>query len=119
MQFQFGFKFYLYLIPFSQGIRYTFLGVFKSLKTEKKSNYWLRFFIFLCSLFIALWMLGFADWYDNQPYRDVLFYTPFQYFLFIGPVLYYYTKSLLNADFRFSKKKISAFYPRNDDKAFL
>jgi hypothetical protein len=63
-------------------------------------------------------MLGFAGWYDNQPYRDILFFTPFQHVLFIKPTIYWYTQSLLNADFRFSKK-ISAFYFRNDNKAFL
>lgn len=83
----------------------------KGLKTEKTSNYWLSFFIFLCSLFVAPWMLGFAGWYDNQPYRDILFYTPFQHVLFIGPTIYCYTQSLLNADFRFSKKKYLHFIP--------
>jgi hypothetical protein len=32
-------------------------------------------------------MLGFAGWYDNQPYRDILFYVPMQHLFFIGPTL--------------------------------
>ena len=50
-------------------------------------------------------MLGFAGWYDNQPYRDFMFYTPFQHLFFIGPVIFFYTQSLLNPAFRFGKRE--------------
>lgn len=111
MLFQFGFYSSLLLITFSQGIIYTLLLLFKGFKTENKSNYWLSFFIFLCSLFIAPWMLGFAGWYDNQPYRDILFYTPLQHVLFIGPVIFCYTQSLLNPSFTFTKKQLLHYIP--------
>ena len=111
MLFQFGFYSSLLLITFSQGIIYTFLLLIKGLKTENKSNYWLSFFIFLSSLYIAPWMLGFAGWYDNQPYRDILFYTPLQHFLLIGPVIFCYTQSLLNPSFTFNRKHFLHFIP--------
>lgn len=104
MLFQFGFYSSLLLISFSQGIIYSVLSLVKAIKTENKSNYWLSLFIFLCSLYIAPWMLGFAGWYDNQPYRDILFYTPFQHLFLIGPIIFIYTQSLLNTSFQFSKK---------------
>jgi hypothetical protein len=50
-------------------------------------------------------MIGFAGWYDNQPYRDILFYVPFQQLYFIGPVMFFYVQSLLNPSFRFGKKE--------------
>ena len=53
MLFQFGFYFSSLLITFSQNIIYTFLLALNGFQTEKKSNYWQRFFIFLCSLFVA------------------------------------------------------------------
>ena len=56
-------------------------------------------------------MLGFAGWYDNQPYRDILFYTPLQHVLFIGPVIFCYTQSLLNPSFTFTKKQLLHFIP--------
>ncbi|MDN3676264.1 helix-turn-helix transcriptional regulator [Flavobacterium paronense] len=56
-------------------------------------------------------MLGFAGWYDNQPYRDFLFYTPFQHLLFIGPIIYCYTQSLLNPAFRLSKSNFFHLIP--------
>ena len=105
MLFQFGFYSSVLLISFTQGIVYSALLLAKAIKTDNKSNYWLSFFIFLCSLYIAPWMLGFAGWYDNQPYRDILFYTPFQHLLWIGPIIFFYTQSLLNPSFKFSKKE--------------
>jgi len=111
MLFEFGFYSSLLLIPFAHGIIYSILLLIKAYKTENKSNYWLSIFLFLCSLFIAPWMLGFAGWYDNQPYRDVLFYTPFQQLFFMGPVIYFYTQSLLNPSFKLSKKDIFHFFP--------
>lgn len=56
-------------------------------------------------------MLGFAGWYDNQPYRDILFYTPFQHLFFIGPVLYFYTQSLLNPSFRLTNRNFLHLIP--------
>jgi len=105
MLFQFGFYSSVLLISFTQGIVYSALLLAKAIKTDNKSNYWLSFFIFLCSLYSAPWMLGFAGWYDNQPYRDILFYTPFQHLLWIGPIIFFYTQSLLNPSFKFSKKE--------------
>ncbi|MFV8331619.1 helix-turn-helix domain-containing protein [Flavobacterium sp. GSP14] len=105
MLFQFGFYSSVLLISFTQGIVYSALLLAKAIKTDNKSNYWLSFFIFLCSLYIAPWMLGFAGWYDIQPYRDILFYTPFQHLLWIGPIIFFYTQSLLNPSFKFSKKE--------------
>ena len=111
MLFQFGFYSSLLLISFSQGIIYSVLLLVKAIKTENKSNYWLSLFIFLCSLYIAPWMLGFAGWYDNQPYRDILFYIPFQHLFLVGPIIFFYTQSLLNPSFRFSKKEAIHLLP--------
>lgn len=111
MLYQFGFYSSILLISFTQGIIYTLLLLAKAVKTENKSNYWLSLFIFLCSLYIAPWMLGFAGWYDNRPYRDILFYTPFQHLLFIGPIIFFYTQSLLNPFFKFSKKEALHLLP--------
>jgi len=111
MLFQYGFYSSLLLITFSQGIIYSILLLKKAIQTETKSNYWLSLFIFLCSLYVAPWMLGFGGWYDNQPYRDFLFYTPFQHLFFIGPIIYFYTQSLLNPAFHFHKKNVLHLLP--------
>lgn len=111
MLFQFGFYSSILLISFSQGILYSILLFSKAYTTENKSNYWLSLFLFLCSLYIAPWMLGFAGWYDNQPYRDILFYLPLQHLFFIGPVIYFYTQSLLNPSFTITRKNLWHLLP--------
>lgn len=111
MLFDFNFYSSLLLITFTQGIIYSLLLLKKGIQTENKSNYWLSLFVFLCSLFVAPWMLGFAGWYDNQPYRDFMFYMPFQHLFFIGPIIFFYIQSLLNPSFKFDKKKAEHLIP--------
>jgi AraC-like DNA-binding protein len=105
MQFEFGFYSSLLLIFFVHGLVYAVLLYRKSIRNETKADRWLSVFLLLCVLYIAPWMLGFAGWYDNQPYRDLLFYLPFQQLFFIGPVIFFYVQSLLNPSFRFDKKE--------------
>lgn len=111
MQFDFNFYSSLLLITFSQGLIYSFLLLKKGIQTENKSNYWLSLFVLLCSLYVAPWMLGFAGWYDNQPYRNFMFYMPFQHLFYVGPVIYFYTQSLLNPLFKFKKKEFLHLFP--------
>lgn len=105
MRFQFGFYSSLLLIFFVHGLVYAVLLLRRGLQNNSLPDRWLAFFLFLCILYIAPWMLGFGGWYDNQPYRDILFYVPFQQLFFIGPVIFFYIQSLLNPTFRFSKKE--------------
>lgn len=111
MRYDFNFYSSLLLITFSQGLIYSALLFKKGIQNDNKSNYWLSLFLFLCSLYIAPWMLGFAGWYDNQPYRDILFYIPFHHLYFIGPVLFIYTQSLLNPAYKINKKQLFHFIP--------
>ncbi len=104
MHFEFGFYSSLLLIFFVHGLVYAVLLLRRGLQQNSFSDGWLASFLILCILYISPWMLGFAGWYDNQPYRDILFYTPFQQLLFIGPVTFFYVQSLLNPGFRFTKK---------------
>jgi AraC-like DNA-binding protein len=92
------------LIFFIHGLVYAILLFRKGLINETASDKWLSLFLVLCILYICPWMTGFAGWYDTQPYRDLLFYTPFQHLYFIGPVIYFYVQSLFNPSFRFGRK---------------
>lgn len=104
MHFHFSFYSSILLIFFSQGIAFSFLLLKKGLQLLSKPHKWLSLFVFLCSIYLLPWMLGFAGWYSLQPYRDIMFYIPFQQLFFIGPVIYFYTQSLLNPSFTFKKK---------------
>ncbi len=48
-------------------------------------------------------MLGYANWYSEKFTREILFFIPFMQVLLIGPVIYFYTKSLLNINFKLSR----------------
>ncbi len=105
MHFDFGFYSSLLLIFFVHGLVYAILLYRKGILNESQPEKWLSVFLVLCILYIAPWMLGFAGWYDTQPYRDYLFYIPFQHLYFIGPVIFFYVQSLLNPSFKFGKKE--------------
>ena len=105
MRFEFGFYSSLLLIFAVHGLVYSVLLFRKGKKNESIADRWLALFLLLCVLYIAPWMLGFAGWYDNQPYRDILFYVPMQHLFFIGPVIFFYVQSLLNPSFKFGKKE--------------
>jgi AraC-like DNA-binding protein len=105
MLFQFGYYSSLLLIFFVHGLVYSILLYRKGIRNEWQADKWLSIFLALCILYITPWMVGFGGWYDRQPYRDILFYTPFQHLFFIGPVIFFYVQSLLNPSFRFGKKE--------------
>lgn len=111
MVYNFNFYSSLLLITFSQGMIYSILLLKKGIQNEDKSSFWLSLFVFLCSIFVAPWMLGFAGWYDNQPYRNFMFYMPFQQLFLLGPIIFFYTQSLLNPAFKFDKKQYLHFIP--------
>jgi AraC-like DNA-binding protein len=105
MRYDFNFYSSILLIFFVHGLVYSALLFRKGILNESLSDKWLGIFLLLCSFYIAPWMLGFAGWYDNQPLRDIMFYTPMQLLFFMGPVIFFYVQSLLNPSFRFGKKE--------------
>lgn len=56
-------------------------------------------------------MFGYAGWYSQQPYRNILFYIPFQQLFLLPPVLYFYFKALLDKSFKFYTKDYIHFIP--------
>ncbi|MBC8754770.1 AraC family transcriptional regulator [Kordia sp. YSTF-M3] len=111
MHFGFGFKSSTLLIFFIHGLVFTGLLIYKGIRSENNSSFWLASFLFLCSLYIAPFMFGYAGWYGRQSYRDILFYVPFQQLFLMPPLLYFYVKSLLNTNFTFQKKDWIHFIP--------
>ncbi len=111
MHFHFSFYSSVLLIFFSQGVIFSFLLLKKSITHQSNPDRWLSLIIFLCSLYVLPWMLGFAGWYSLQPYRDIMFYVPFQQLLLVGPAIYFYTQSLLNPAFRFKRSAWLHFTP--------
>jgi len=109
--FHFGQKSALLLLFFVHGLVFSALLLHDGLRNGHKSSLWLSSFIFLCCLYISPFMLGYAGWYAMDGYREALFYLPLQQLLVLGPVIYFYTRSLLNPDFRLSKSQWLHFLP--------
>lgn len=113
MNFPFGFgqKSSLLLIFFFNGIVFSFLLLRKGILHNNKPSKWLSFLLFLCAMYIAPYMLGYANWYANKVTIEILFFVPFMQVLLIGPVIYFYTKSLLNPSFKIDKEYRLHFIP--------
>lgn len=111
MHFGFGFKSSTLLIFFVHGIIFTLLLLYKGFRNEHKSSFWLAGFIFLCTMYITPFMLGYAGWYGIDGQREVLFFVPFQQLFLLPPILYFYVKSSLNPSFKFQKKDWLHFIP--------
>jgi AraC-like DNA-binding protein len=111
MTFDFGTYSSLLLIFFVHLLVFSGLVLRKSILNDAKADRWLSLLLFLGALFIAPWMLGFGGWYGEQPYRDILFYVPFNHALLIGPVVYFYVQAQLNPDFKLHKNQYWHFLP--------
>lgn len=117
MPFNFHFYSVLLLIGFLQGIVYAILLFSRGFKANKLSDKLLATLLLLISFHIAQFMLGFAGWYNNDNgvakgwYSTFMFYFPFHNVLWIGPVFYFYFRSLTNDNFAFRKKDLWHFLP--------
>ena len=99
------------LIFFFHALVFSFLLLRKSLNSEENHSRWLALFIFLGALYICPFMFGYAGWYGRTSYRHFLFFVPFQQLLLLGPVFYFYVQSLLNSNFKLSRKDLIHFVP--------
>ena len=92
---------------------FSFLLLRKGLVHNNSPSKWLSLLLFLYAMYLVPYMLGYAGWYsDNYEYTaDILFFIPFMQVFLIGPGVYFYTKSQLNASFRLLKKDYIHFIP--------
>ncbi len=113
LDFPFGFneKSASLLIFFFHGIIFSVLMLKNGYKSGNRASKWLSLLLFLCALYITPYMFGYAGWYGKDLTADILFFLPLMQVLLIGPVVYFYTKSLLNVNFRMTRKHIIHFIP--------
>lgn len=105
----FEFNFYSsILLPFViQGFVYFFLLHYRGFREGNTPDVLLAWIIMLYTLRVASWMLGFAGWYDaHNGYTTFMFYFPFNHWFALGPLVYFYFKSLTNAQFRFKRNDL-------------
>jgi AraC-like DNA-binding protein len=114
MYFNFNWRSGLLLVFFVHGLVYAFLLLNKGIKKESQSDFWLSAFLFFSILYICPWMMGYAGWYNGatcMECRNFMFYMPMTHPLLMAPIIYFYTKSLLNPRFVFYKKDRLHFLP--------
>ncbi len=111
MLFDFSFKSSFLLLFFFHGLVFAVLLFIKGIQTSNKPALWLGAFTLLCVLYISPFMLGYAGWYSQQPYRNILFYTPLQQLLVLPPLLYFYCRSLFDRSFVFTRTQLLHFLP--------
>ncbi len=111
MYFSFGLKSVVLLFFFIQGLIFSFLLYTKGNQQGSKAAKWLSAFILLCTFYIAPWMFGHAGWYGQDGYREFLFFMPFQQFFLMGPLILFYTRSLIFQDREFIKPDLLHFIP--------
>ncbi len=109
--FDYNHKSSILLIFFFNALIFSVLLLIKGINQNRQESKWLALFLFLCSLYICPFMLGYAGWYSIKSYREFLFFVPFQQLLLIGPVIYLYTQSLLNSEFKLPRKAVIHFMP--------
>jgi len=111
MEFIVSFKTACLFFFFIHGLLFAGLLVVRGREYGHRPSFWLSLLLFLCSCYIVPFMMGYSGWYGKDGYREFLFFVPFQQFFLIGPVIYCYTKSLLDTDFRLSGRDWLHFLP--------
>lgn len=99
------------LIFFFNAVVFSFLLLKKGIRENKNDSKWLAAFIFLGGLYICPFMLGYGGWYSVKSYREFLFFVPFQQLFLLGPVFFFYIKSLLTNNLKLAQKDIIHFLP--------
>lgn len=67
--------------------------------------------MFLYTIYITPYILGYANWYSQTLTAEILFFIPFIQILLIDQVAYFYAKSQLNISFKLSQKEYIHFIP--------
>lgn len=101
----------LLLVFFFHGIVFSALLLRKGIIQQRSSHKWLSLLLFLYAMYIVPYMLGYSGWYSRKYTREILFFVPFMQVFLIGPVIFFYTKSLLNQSFQLTKKDLIHFVP--------
>jgi AraC-like DNA-binding protein len=107
MPFQFN-PYSALLLPFVvQGLLFTFLLSWRGVRNDRLPDKILAVLLFLFTLRVSNWMLGFAGWYDSHDaFTTFMFYFPWNHWLLMGPLLYFYFRSLSNRSFRITGRQL-------------
>ncbi len=98
------------LVLVSQGILFGILLIGRYGKTKTLSSLFLALLVLITSYHRTTYTIGFMDWYDT--YRNTkINYWLIHLILAIGPLIYFYVKSVTASNFRFKKRDFIHFAP--------
>lgn len=66
-------------------------------------------FLLLAALYVIPWMVGFAGWYDNQPYRDIVLHAIYSWVVYRPRFIS--VKAITNFNYALTKRDILHFVP--------
>ncbi|RPD44098.1 AraC family transcriptional regulator [Hymenobacter sediminis] len=84
------------LLPFVvPGVLISLWLLGRALRRATPPDAWLALLLWLPTLSVAQWLLGFAGWYDSHDaHTTIMFYIPWQPALLLGPAYYLYFRCL-------------------------
>ena len=87
-----------------QGLLFALLCCFRYYRERRLPDLFMAALLWLLTIRVAFWMLGFAGWYDRHNWQTFfMYYFPFNTLIWIGPCFYFYFLSLTNRDFLIRK----------------
>lgn len=102
----------LLLIGFVQGMVYAGMLIARGRRQNRLSDYLLSLTLVVISLHICHYMLGFAGWFNVDDLRtSFMFYFPVHNLFLLGPLIWFYFRSLSNHEFRFGRKDMVHWIP--------
>ncbi|MBO6524811.1 MAG: AraC family transcriptional regulator [Balneolaceae bacterium] len=91
------------IILVGQGYLFALILFFRYFKKKKASDLILGVFLVITGLRCTAYMIGFMGWYDVNPNTKINYFLV-DYSLILGPLVYFYVKSITHPNFRFKKK---------------
>lgn len=112
MKFEFNLYSSLLLLGFTQGMVYGGLLLWRGFSAQRLSDRILGSLLIVICLHLSHYMLGFAGWFNGRDaYTTFMFYFPIENLLLVGPLIYYYFRSLTNQEFKMGKREWLHFAP--------
>lgn len=93
------------LILIGQGYLFAVILFFKYLKKRKPSDLLLGLLLIITGLRCVAYTIGFMGWYDVYQNTKINYFL-LDYSLILGPLVFFYVKSITNPEFKFQWKDI-------------
>lgn len=98
------------IILVGQGYLFALVLIGRFIRDRKTSDALLSLLLIITGLRCTAYMIGFMGWYDDYPTTKVNYFLV-DFSLVLGPLIYFYVKSITIPQFKFLKKDIWHFIP--------